>query len=312
MFNELELQQLIGLKMRIRDLQEKHGVPGELIEVIEGSGINELYPPQAEAIEKGVLEGSNLVLAIPTAAGKTLIAELCMLTSILKENGMCLYTVPLRALASEKFEEFKEKYESLGVNVGVATGDYDVSGSELADYDILVATSEKVDSLLRHKAKWLADLSTVAVFDEIHLIDEPGRGPTLEVLAARLSQLNPDLQILGLSATISNSSAIADWLEANHVKSEWRPVPLKEGVFLRGDIFFEDLSEQEVKTSAKDRVSKIAADTIEQGEGQVLVFVSTRKSTQVAARRTSNKIQEYLTEAEKKELEEVAHEIETA
>ncbi|KXB01547.1 hypothetical protein AKJ44_02400, partial [candidate division MSBL1 archaeon SCGC-AAA261F17] len=217
--------------MDLQDLQEKYGLPEEVTEVLEESGITELYPPQAKAIEKGVLDGKSLTFAIPTAAGKTLVAELCMLKSILEEGGKCLYVVPLRALASEKFEEFKGKYESLGVEVGVATGDYDVSGSELARYDILVATSEKVDSLLRHKAKWLADLSTVVVFDEIHLINDPGRGPTLEVLAARLRQLNPDLQVLGLSATISNSSSIADWLSAQHVRSEWRPVPLKEGVY---------------------------------------------------------------------------------
>ncbi|KXB04529.1 hypothetical protein AKJ35_00685 [candidate division MSBL1 archaeon SCGC-AAA833F18] len=298
--------------MDLQDLQEKYGLPEEVTEVLEESGITELYPPQAKAIEKGVLDGRSLTFAIPTAAGKTLVAELCMLKSILEEGGKCLYVVPLRALASEKFEEFKGKYESLGVEVGVATGDYDVSGSKLARYDILVATSEKVDSLLRHKAKWLADLSTVVVFDEIHLINDPGRGPTLEVLAARLRQLNPDLQVLGLSATISNSSSIADWLSAQHVRSEWRPVPLKEGVYLRGDIVFEDLSKREVKTSAKDRVSKLAADTIEQGGGQVLVFVSTRRSTQAAARKAAKKIREYLTKNEKERLKEVAHTIETA
>ncbi len=235
-----------------------------------------------------------------------------MLKSILEEGGKCLYTVPLRALASEKFKEFKEKYESLGVKVGIATGDYDVASSDLSEYDILVATSEKVDSLLRHKAKWLADMSTVVVFDEIHLIDDSGRGPTLEVLAARLRQMNPNLQILGLSATIRNSGEIADWLDARHLKSEWRPVPLKEGVYFRDRIVFEDLSEKEIETSAKNNVSKLALDTIKHGEGQVLVFVSTRKSTEAAARKASGEVREVLSSREEEKLEEVAQEVKNA
>lgn len=298
--------------MDIKELQRGYKISEDVVDILEGEGIKELYPPQTEAVEKGVLEGENLVLAIPTAAGKTLVAELAMLKSIIEDGGKCLYTVPLRALASEKYEEFKEKYESIGVNVGIATGDYDVVNSDLAEYDILIATSEKVDSLLRHRAKWLADMSTVVVFDEIHLIDDPGRGPTLEVLAARLRQLNPNLQILGLSATISNSEEIADWLDARHLKSEWRPVPLKEGVYHRGKIIFEDLSEKEIKVSAKDKVPKIVADTIQQEGGQALVFVSTRKSTEVAARKSSEKVGDLISSEEKEGLKEVAKGVENA
>lgn len=298
--------------MELGRLQSEYGVPNEVTDILEKSGIEALHPPQADAIKKGVLDGDNLVLAIPTAAGKTLVAELCMLKSIFEEGGNCLYIVPLRALASEKYEEFKEKYESLGVDVGIATGDYDVAGSDLAKNDILIATSEKVDSLLRHKAKWLADMTTVTVFDEIHLIDDARRGPTLEVLAARLRQLNPDLQILGLSATISNSEEIADWLDAKHLKSDWRPVPLKEGVYIRGKVIFGDGSEREIRNSAKNKVAKIAIDTIENEKGQVLVFVSTRRSTQAAARKLSKKIGNLLSPKEKEDLEEVAEEVENA
>ncbi len=298
--------------MEITEVKNRYGLPEEIAEVLKEEGITKLYPPQSEAVKKGVLEGENLVLAIPTAAGKTLVSELCMLKSILEEGGSCLYTVPLRALASEKYEEFKKKYGPLGIKVGIATGDYDVPSSDLAKYDILVATSEKVDSLLRHRASWLADLTTVAVFDEIHLLDDSGRGPTLEILIARLRQINPSLQILGLSATISNSQEIADWLDARHLKSEWRPVPLKEGVYCKGKIVFEDLSERKIEDSAKDNVSKLALDTLRNGEGQVLVFVSTRKSTEVAARRVSKKIKEVLSSKEKEELTEIAREIEVA
>lgn len=298
--------------MNLLELRKKYGVDEEIVEVLRRKGIEELYPPQADALDKGVLEGENLVLAIPTAAGKTLVAELCMLESILRERGKCLYIVPLRALASEKYEDFKEKYGSIGVSVGIATGDYDVPGSDLAKYDILIATSEKVDSLLRHKAKWLADMTTVVAFDEIHLINDPGRGPTLEVLAARLGQINPELQILGLSATISNSQEIADWLDARHVRSEWRPVPLKEGVYLRGKINFKGRSDKKIEVSAKGEVSKLAVDTIKNHGGQVLVFVSTRRSTQTAARKVSKGIGGLLSKEEKEQLRGIAQKVENA
>ncbi|MCK7474821.1 MAG: DEAD/DEAH box helicase [Rhodopseudomonas palustris] len=80
-------------------------------------GIAELYPPQAECVEAGMLAGKNLLVAIPTASGKTLIAEMAMHSHI-AQKGKCLYIVPLKALASEKFDEFQDK----GVRVGIATG----------------------------------------------------------------------------------------------------------------------------------------------------------------------------------------------
>ena len=106
------------------------------------SGIRDLYPPQTACVEKGLLDGKNLLVAIPTASGKTLIAEMAMHRTI-AAGGKCLYIVPLKALASEKFEEFSGK----GVRVGISTGDLDRQDENLGKNDIIVATSEKVDSL---------------------------------------------------------------------------------------------------------------------------------------------------------------------
>ena len=83
-------------------------MPEQVRELILRSGITSLYPPQEDAIKAGVLEGGNLVLASPTASGKTLIAELCCLKHVLEKNGKALYLAPLRALASEKYDEFKK------------------------------------------------------------------------------------------------------------------------------------------------------------------------------------------------------------
>jgi helicase len=297
--------------VKVKELCEKYGLQEQVATTLEKSGVNTLYPPQVDAVKKGALDEKNLVLAIPTASGKTLIAEFCMIKSVLDRGGKCLYIVPLRALASEKYEEFKEKYGPLGVKVGMSTGEFDTIDPRLAHYDILVATSEKVDSLLRHRAKWLADVISVVVLDEVHLIDDPGRGPTLEILTARLRQVNPELQVLALSATIKNADEIAEWLDAELVKSEWRPVPLKEGVYYNEKIMFHDRSEREVKVEIKDDMVAIAIDTVQDG-GQALVFVSTRRSAQTSAVLASKHVQKFISDEECEKLGTVAKQIEGA
>ncbi|WP_297523493.1 DEAD/DEAH box helicase, partial [Thermococcus sp.] len=136
--------------------------------IIMGRGIEELYPPQAEALKTGVLKGRNLVLAIPTASGKTLVSEIVMVSRLLEEGGKAVYLVPLKALAEEKYREFRE-WESLGIRVAATTGDYDSTDEWLGKYDIIVATAEKFDSLLRHGTGWVGDIK-VGVAAEVKLI----------------------------------------------------------------------------------------------------------------------------------------------
>ena len=89
--------------MKIEELSLHDSVKQVLI----SEGTTELFPPQQDAVLSGVLDGKNLVLASPTASGKTLVAELCALKHVLEHGGKVLYLSPLRALASEKFESFK-------------------------------------------------------------------------------------------------------------------------------------------------------------------------------------------------------------
>ena len=201
--------------MKIKSLD----LPENIIQFYLDSGIEELYPPQAEAIEKGLLDNINILAAIPTASGKTLLAELAMLKSI-ANGGKALYIVPLRALASEKYDRFKE-FEPLDIKAGISTGDFESKDEWLGVNDIIVATSEKTDSLLRNETSWMQDITTIVV-DEVHLLDSANRGPTLEVTIAKLMKLNPNAQIIALSATLGNAQEVADWLGANLVLSEWR------------------------------------------------------------------------------------------
>jgi helicase len=284
--------------MEIKDLCKKFNLPAEVADILAKKGYTKLHPPQATALKSGVLDGKNFVLAMPTASGKTLIAELAMIKSILSKKGKALYVVPLRALASEKYEDLKEKYSQLGLKIALASGDYDTPSKFLANYDIIVATSEKVDSLLRFRARWLTESLSIAAFDEIHLIDDSSRGPTLEILIARLKQSNPSLQLVGLSATIKNANQIAAWLEAECFLSSWRPVKLKEGVYYDKMVYFENGEKRTVKASSTTGINSLCLETVQEN-GQVLVFVNTRRSTQAEGRRIALTLSKALTDEEK-------------
>ncbi|MDP8265019.1 MAG: DEAD/DEAH box helicase [Candidatus Aceula lacicola] len=291
--------------MNVQTTLKKYKFPSEFINAITSSGIKEFYPPQAQAIKSGALDGENMLLAIPTAAGKTLIAELCMIKAIIQSNGRCLYIAPLKALASEKYEEFKKKYSPLGIKVGIAIGDLDSPSRRLNQYQIIIATAEKVDSLLRSRAKWLIDNLSVVVLDEIHFINDASRGPTLEILTARIKQLNPDSQILALSATIKNADEIAKWLDAKFVQSTWRPVPLKEGVYFGEQITFKNGGRRLIKEELPDDLSKIALDTL-RSKGQILVFVGSRRSAQASSLLLCKAVGQILSPDEKKKLKTIS------
>jgi len=113
-----------------------------------------------------------------------------------------------------------------------------------------VTTNEKADSLLRHRLGWITDTSLV-VADEVHLLNDGNRGPTLEVVLARFMHLNPELQILALSATINNVKEIAGWLNAEYVVTDWRPVSLSEGILLDQEILYKDNTKKNSRSNIK-------------------------------------------------------------
>jgi helicase len=282
----------------------KYGMPEAAVKVLENSGVTELYPPQDMAVHKGLLSLKNsFVVSAPTAGGKTLIAELLMVRSLLERGGKCLYVVPLRALAWEKYEDFK-KYEVIGIKCALTTGDYDSRDSWLRGYDIIVTTSEKADSLLRHGSEALREVN-VLVADEVHLINDSHRGPTLEVTIARLMHHNPGLLVLALSATIRNAEEIASWLDAKLVAMDWRPVELREGVYYEGSIFFNDSRLQEVEKICENDVVSLALEVVPRG-GQSLVFVNTRRSAEKLALDVAKWGRDFLTKGERERLKDLA------
>ena len=253
------------------------GIAPEVRAILEKEGIHALYPPQKAAL-KPTLAGRNVLLACPTASGKSLVAYLALLRAV-RAGRRGLYMVPLRALAREKAEELRA-FEPLGVRVGVSIGDFDLRADQLDRIDVLVATSEKADGLLRRGSPWLDRLGAV-VADEVHLLRDPDRGPTLEITLTRLRRAFPDLQVVALSATVGNAEEVAKWLGADAIQSDFRPVPLKSGVYTDGRILFTDLSTRPVPGPG-DPLSRLVRTAIEAG-GQALVFVSTRRASEQVA-----------------------------
>lgn len=242
------------------------------IKLLKSEGITELYPPQKELVESKILfDGRNLVLSTPTASGKTLAAEIAMAKS-LEKSKCAIYVVPLRALAYEKFTEFR-RYEKLGYKIRLEIGDLDSSKyRRMPDFDILVTTAEKCDSILRSRPEYFRDIG-VLVMDEIHLITTD-RGPVYEILVSKFRRLFPDIQILALSATIGNADELAEWLDAKLIQSKWRPVKLTEEVYV-GDKF------KELKGITEKAVA---------GGGQLLIFVNSKRSAESVAEKLGEKV----------------------
>ncbi|AOV94602.1 hypothetical protein AQV86_01595 [Nanohaloarchaea archaeon SG9] len=312
-------------------------LPERIEEDYVSSGITELNPPQRMAVDQGLMEGEDMIVASPTASGKTFIAELAMVNQV-KENGKtAVYIVPLKALASEKYEDFSERYGDLDVRISV--GDLDDKGKGLETADIVVVTSEKLDSMLRHNPSWISEIGLVVV-DEIHLLTSESRGPTLEVTITRLRELL-DFQLLGLSATISNSDQLADWLGAELVESDYRPVDLSHGVYWDSEIEFypdgyekpenSDLetpdgwsrgTEIKEKEDEIEEESEIVELEDEHGRGtlnviedtlskdkQAITFCSSRKGAEKASDRAGKVVEPELSRDERKELKEYSEKI---
>jgi helicase len=283
---------------------ESLSINEKVIKLLQTTGISTLFPPQVSAFETGVLNGNNLVLAVPTSAGKTLVSEICMLKCILDGRGKALYLVPLRSLAREKYSEFK-KYESLGITVAMSIGDYDSPGTRLREADIVVLTTERADSLVRHRTQWLEEVGIIVV-DEVHLVNDSKRGPTLEMVIAKMMQSLPDVQIVALSATISNSERIAEWLNAELVTSTWRPVPLREGVYFDNKIaFILDGKTKAIPRRRSEIVGDVVCDILDE-KGQALVFVSSRRSTVAVAKRIASSVRPYVNKDAQEKLAKAA------
>ncbi len=210
-------------------------IPNNIQEFLKKQNILNLRPSQKKSIEKGLFENNNnQIVCTPTGSGKTLVAELAMLDVILNKKQTVIYIVPLKALASEKYKEFFENYSN-DFKVRISIGEIK-NEKYTNDYDLLIVTAEKLDSLIRNDKSFISTLGLLIV-DEIHLLNDDKRGPTLEILLSIFKVKYPKVRIIGLSATIGNSSEIANWLNADLIEDSWRPVSLEYHVLYGDELY---------------------------------------------------------------------------
>ncbi len=276
----------------------------DVIQKVKTLNSVEFNPMQKKAIETGLFD-SNVIISSPTASGKTLVSDLTAINSIINKKKKVIFASPLKALTSEHFNEFKKKYsKQLNIKATISTGDFDSSSKYLQNYDIIFTTYEKTESLLRHKAEWLSSIGLLIV-DEIHEIDS-GRGPVIEIMITKLLLLNPEIQILGLSATIPNAKELSGWLKAKLVESSFRPVKLNEGVFFENKIHF--LRAKEKIAPSFDPIIALTNDTLKKSK-QALIFCNTRPRAVGVAKKIAKEVEKNLLEKEKDFLSKKSSEI---
>ena len=270
--------------------------------IIQEWGIKNLHPPQVEAITP-IMAGKNSLVAIPTASGKSLIAYIGIMRRLLVDEigSKAIYIVPLKALATEKFDELTTLGNALNLTIGLGIGDASSEVKQIDECDILVCTSEKLDSLIRNKPQIMARVSII-ISDEFHLLNDATRGPTLEVNLTKLRRLRPQSQIIALSATVGNCHDLSEWLGATLIQSDWRPVALEYSTF--HDLHLEPrmiqssaiMTEPELLNlpreleGPKSHPSWVVLKDSMESEKQLLIFVGTRRSAESEAVKLSQRI----------------------
>lgn len=287
------------------DALKKFSIPGIFIEKLREENIFYLYPPQEEAIRQGLLvKEKNFLLTFPTASGKTLNATLLAIKTLTEKGGKVIYIVPLVALANEKYLYYKNFFSNF--KVALSVGEIDSPEPWLANYDFIVVTTEKLDSLIRHGLGWITQIKLIIV-DEIHLLNDASRGPTLEIVITQLRKLCPQARILALSATVSNAEEISQWLNAKMIKSDFRPVKLYEGIVFNYLLYFMGKEECLLNNSLSIEEA-ITEDTLKL-EKQILFFVASRRNAESLAERLGKITKIFLNAEEKKSLQNLGKKI---
>ncbi len=267
---------------KIKDLTE---LPESFRELLIKERISYLLPIQQRTVDAGLLKDENLLIVAGTSSGKTLIGELAGVSKAFTKRKM-LYLSPLVALTNQKYEQFRKRYRKIGLRTVVRVGmsriesEDEVSPIIDGDYseaDIIVATYEAFDFLLRDgKHRNVGDIGTI-VIDEIQMLVSKDRGYRLNGLLARLKAIYPRAQYIYLSATIGNPEELAKNLRAKCVKYLERPIPLERHIVMteseseRFD-YLEDLcrNEESVRSSTGYK-------------GQVLIFTNSRRNCETIA-----------------------------
>jgi len=259
-------------------------------DLLKAQKILTLLPIQAISIEKGLIkERSNQLIMAPTSAGKTLVGELAGISRILNDKRKMLYLVPIRALASLRTVEFESKYKPLNLTVIKKIGESLLDKKEPEDLDslekadVIIATYEAIDHILRSGNKaFLGSIGTI-IIDEIQTLSDQERGFILDGLIARLKSVYSDAQYLYLSATIGEPDLLAKKLNCILINYNNRPVPIERHLIL--------CLNESIKLRNISRLVRAAYfEKSSYGfKGQSIIFTNSRKKCESLAAYLQNK-----------------------
>jgi helicase len=209
-------------------------------------------------------KNANVAIAAATSAGKTLMSEMVAAYEIRKNYGKAIYVGPLKALASEKEQDWTdENHHFSDLKTSIITGDFRFTAKrseEINDSSLIVMTPEMLASKCRNhnseKSQFLKDVKVV-IFDESHLLTVPNRGDHIEVALMKLVDINPDIRIVLLSATMPNVDEICGWItkltnkDTYFLESEYRPCPLSIHYesYYDGDKKYDDKENQKINAA---------------------------------------------------------------
>jgi ATP-dependent RNA helicase HelY len=185
-------------------------------------GFDEFQITACQAVEGG----KGVLVAAPTGAGKTVVGEFAAFSAI-AQGKKCFYTTPIKALSNQKFQEFVERFGE--DRVGLLTGDTNIN----SEADVLVMTTEVLRNMLYANSSTLKNLGSV-VMDEVHYLADKSRGAVWEEVLIHLME---SVQVISLSATVSNAEEFGEWLgevrgATEVIVSEVRPIPLYQHVLI--------------------------------------------------------------------------------
>jgi ATP-dependent RNA helicase HelY len=204
-----------------------------------------------------VEEGKGVLVAAPTGAGKTIVGEFAV-NLVINSGGKCFYTTPIKALSNQKYSELCEKYGES--RIGLLTGDTSLN----SEAQVVVMTTEVLRNMIYSNSTTIKDLKYV-VMDEVHYLADKFRGAVWEEILIHLSE---SVQVIALSATVSNAEEFGEWLQTVRgsteiVVSEIRPVPLYQHVLFGNRLL--DLFGDNLKLNPE--LMKLERDTYRKSHG---------------------------------------------